>query len=106
MHHYTWLEGYEFRLPKGGTVRSANLTPDLNTGIGKWTSEQFVNRFKSYNDPDYAPAMVPDNSFNTIMPWLMYKDMKTEDLEAIYAYLQTVEPVENLITKFSPDLIK
>lgn len=98
--------GFEFRLPRGGTVRSANLTPDLSTGIGKWTSEQFVGRFKSYNDPDYVPAMVPDNSFNTIMPWLMYKDMKTEDLEAIFAYLQTVEPVNNLVTKFSPDTVK
>lgn len=97
--------GFEFRFPKGGTVRSANITPDPHTGIGNWTSEEFVNRFKSYNDPEYSPNMAPDNTYNTVMPWLMYKDMKTEDLEAIFAYLQTLKPVDNVVSKFSPDPI-
>jgi hypothetical protein len=34
------------------------------------------------------------------MPWLMYAGMKTGDLEAIFAYLQTVKPIKNAVVKF------
>lgn len=95
--------GFEFGLPRGGTVRSANITPDIETGIGRWTQEQFVNRFKLYNDPSYVPTAVEENTFNTVMPWLMYKDMNTEDLEAIFTYLKSLEPVSNKVAIFTPD---
>ncbi|MEX1011413.1 MAG: hypothetical protein WDZ29_05065 [Balneolaceae bacterium] len=36
------------------------------------------------------------------MPWLMYTGMEDEDLQAIYAYLQTVAPVENRVVAFTP----
>lgn len=98
--------GFEFGLPTGGTVRSANITPDLQTGIGSWSSDAFVNKFKMYNDPIYTNMTVEKNSFNTLMPWMMYKDMKTEDLEAIYAYLQSIEPVSNLVNRFTPSAAK
>lgn len=94
--------GFEFGLPTGGTVRSANITPDTETGIGSWSSQDFVNKFKMYNDSSYTNMTVEKNSFNTLMPWMMYKDMKTEDLEAIYAYLQSIEPVANTVSKFTP----
>lgn len=45
--------GFEFKMPVGGVVRSANITPDAETGIAKWTEEMFVNRFKSYTDSTY-----------------------------------------------------
>jgi hypothetical protein len=32
----------------------------------------------------------------------MYAGMTTQDLEAIYTYLQTVEPIENQVTRFTP----
>lgn len=101
----TLAGGFEFKMPKGGTVRSANITPDKETGIGNWTSATFINRFKSYADTSYVPPTVGDNDFNTVMPWMMYADMKTEDLEAIFAYLQTIVPIENRVEKFTPDAI-
>lgn len=97
--------GFEFKMPHGGTVRSANLTPDTETGIGEWTSAAFVNRFKIYAATDYTPPAVEENDFNTVMPWLMYAQMKTEDLEAIFAYLQTINPVKNKVEKFTPDAV-
>lgn len=93
--------GFEFKMPGGGVVRSANITPDRETGIANWTEEMFVNRFKSYVDSTYKPADVKPGEYNTVMPWTMYGNMKTEDLKAIYAYLRTVKPVKNQVEKFS-----
>src|SRR5688572_503932 len=91
----------EFKFPDGSIVRSSNISPDENTGIGKWTKEQFVARFKAYADSAYVTPSVAPGEFNTIMPWTMYAQMKEEDLAAIYAYLRTVRPVENKVTKFT-----
>lgn len=38
--------GDEIKLPFG-SIRGANLTPDVETGLGGWTKEQFIQRFKS-----------------------------------------------------------
>ncbi len=93
--------GFEFQMP-AGTIKSANLTPHRQTGIGTWSKEQFVNRFKQYDIPaDSLPDVKPDQ-FNTIMPWNMYAGMKNEDLEAIYHYLQSIEPINHTITRFVP----
>ncbi len=93
--------GFEFPMPHGGIVRSANITPDKETGIGSWTEESFVQRFKVYSDSAYKPIEVKKGEFNSIMPWTMFATMKTEDLKAIYAYLKTVKPIKNQVTKFS-----
>jgi len=50
--------GFEFKLQDGSIVRSANLTPDKTTGLGNWTSEQFINRFKMYVDSSYVNQKV------------------------------------------------
>ncbi len=92
--------GNEYPMPDGSVVRSANLTPH-ESGLGNWTKEQFVQRFKAYSDTSYVPRKVEPGEFQTIMPWLMYSDMKREDLEAIYEYLQTLPPVDNRVEVFS-----
>jgi hypothetical protein len=84
--------GVPFPLPSGGVVRSANLTPDAETGIGSWTRERFIARFAYYRDATHAPE-IPQGAFNTLMPWTMYSGMSDEDLGAIYDYLRTVKPV-------------
>ncbi len=93
--------GFEFKGPFG-TVRSSNITPHKQTGIGNMSKEKFVNRFKQYDIPVDSLPDVEEKQFNTIMPWQMYAGMTEQDLEAIYAYLQTVEPVENKVVKFIP----
>lgn len=93
--------GFEFPLPSGGIVRSSNITPDKETGIGTWTEEVFVKRFKTYSDSSYVPHTIEKGTFNTVMPWMMYRTMKEEDLKAIFAYLKTVKSVNNRIEKFT-----
>lgn len=92
--------GEVFNLPMG-TLISANITPDKETGIGKWTKEQFVSRFKMYADSNYKPADVGPKEFQTVMPWLMYGKMEKSDLEAIYTYLRSVKPKKNAVIKFA-----
>ena len=95
--------GFEYEMPFG-TIRSSNITPHEQTGIGTWSKEMFVNRFKQYDVPAGSlPATKPDQ-FNTIMPWQMYAGMNKQDLEAIYTYLKTVDPVEHKVVKFTPAL--
>ncbi|MEJ7693782.1 c-type cytochrome [Daejeonella sp.] len=93
--------GFEFPMPHGGTARSANITPDMETGIGSWSEEAFLQRFKVYSDSAYKPVDVKHGEFNTMMPWTSFSTMKTDDLKAIYAYLRTVKPIKNQVTKFS-----
>ena len=93
--------GREFIMPNG-IVRTSNLTPDPETGIGAWTEETFINRFKLYADSVYVPNDVGEG-FNTMMPWTMYAKMDEYDLKAIYAYLHSLEPVKNTVVKYSPN---
>lgn len=91
--------GFEFILPGGIIARSANLTPDNETGLGNWTKEQFVNKFKSFDNPEAKNIKVKAGEFNTIMPWTGFAGMTVEDLESIYDYLRTLKPVKNKVEK-------
>lgn len=92
--------GREFIFPDGSVLRSSNISPH-ETGIGSWTEEMFIARFKMYADSSYVPPVIPPGEFNTIMPWTMYAHMTEEDLSAIYAYLKTVKPIENTVVKYA-----
>jgi hypothetical protein len=91
--------GMEF-VETGHVVRSANITPDANTGIGAWTEQQFIDKFKGFESPTNAPLGEHEKAENTVMPITAYAGMTREDLAAIYAYLRTVKPVTNRIERF------
>ena len=93
--------GRSFPLP-GGILSSANITPDPGTGIGTWTADAFLARFKSASYENYAATHVDSTSFNTLMPWTLYSGMDTTDLLAIYTYLKSVKPIEHKVVKFAP----
>jgi mono/diheme cytochrome c family protein len=93
--------GMEFTFPWGPIVRSANITPDENTGIGAWDRAYFIERFKEYADSTKSHIPVAKDGDNTVMPWTMYAGMTEEDLNAIYSYLRTVKPVTNQVEKHS-----
>jgi mono/diheme cytochrome c family protein len=87
--------GQEFVMPGGAVARTANLTPH-ETGIGRWSEAEFIERFARFREATaYTP--VPQGAPNTPMPWGRYAGMTDEDLGAIYAYLRTVPPVENRV---------
>lgn len=100
---HAYAGGRGFPLLSGGTVYSANITPDPETGIGNWTEEQFIQKFKMYGDSSYITPSIGKNQLNTYMPWEMYAGMKDSDLSALYAYLQSVKPMKNKVEKFVAD---
>jgi len=91
--------GREFTFPDGSVLSSSNLTPH-ETGLESWTRETFVNRFKMYADSAYVLPAVQPGEFQSVMPWVMYAGMETTDLEAIYAYLKTLPPVDQRVERF------
>jgi len=79
-------------------VKSANITPDTATGIGGWTEDMFLSKFKNYRDKkafDYNPGM-----FNTAMPWSIFAKMTDDDIKSIYSYLRSIKPVHNEVEKW------
>jgi len=96
--------GREFKGGPRMIVRSSNLTPDPETGLGKWSEERFVSRFaefKEYNQPDAKfPALSPANF--TVMHWLSLSGMQEADLRAIYAYLRTLPAQVNKVEVHPP----
>lgn len=92
--------GMEFGQPSG-ILRTPNITSDEETGIGSWNKDAFVNKFKAYADSSYVAPLVEKDSWNTPMPWSMYAGMKTSDIEAIYAYLRSIQPIKNAVTRFT-----
>jgi hypothetical protein len=93
--------GREFELP-WGIIRSANITPDPETGIGKETRTSFINKFKAYDIATYVPKTLSKKDFNTIMPWTMFGGMEQSDLASVYQYLRTIKPIQNQVVKFTP----
>jgi mono/diheme cytochrome c family protein len=73
-----------------GTLLAPNITPDLATGIGGWTDDQFVDAVRNgigHGGIHLYPAM----------PYTYYTKLKREDVIAIRAFLDTVQPVHNLV---------
>jgi hypothetical protein len=89
--------GERFSFIPGVTTVSANITPDLTTGLGRWTAQHFVDRIAMYREyvEHGSPAATPQ-SF-TVMPWLNFAQLPDNDLRAIFAYLRTVTPVTNAV---------
>ncbi|MFZ1676871.1 MAG: cytochrome c [Saprospiraceae bacterium] len=92
--------GREFPFPDGSIARSANITPHA-TGIGNWTEEMFMKKFRQYSDSTYQDRKVTPGTQQTLMPWTMYTHMEDRDLKAIFAYLKTLPPVDNFPEKFT-----
>jgi mono/diheme cytochrome c family protein len=90
--------GLKFTTRSGGVQYSANITPDPETGIGRWTMEQFVQRFKAIADADEA-SLALNGRQNTEMPWRDYGGMTKADLEAIFTYLQSVPAVRHAVAR-------
>ena len=93
--------GHKFEVNNHGIARSANITPDPETGIGKWTKEEFISRFQRFRSPDAAHIAVRKGEPNTVMPWTWFAGMTDEDLGAIYDYLRTVPAITNKVERFA-----
>jgi mono/diheme cytochrome c family protein len=74
--------------PASGVWVGGNLTPDKETGLGRWTAEQIVTAFTKGKTPD-------GRELSPIMPWPALSHLTPEDARAIAAYLQSLPPVHN-----------
>jgi mono/diheme cytochrome c family protein len=74
-----------------GTSFTANLTPDPETGTGKWSEQDFVATIRSGRHLGRGRQLLPP------MPWPNYAQMTDEDLGAVFAYLQSLPPVKNRV---------
>ncbi len=95
--------GHEFVLPGFGVGRAPNLTADNETGIGTWSKEDFVTRFKAYSDSTFQLPTVAKGDVQSPMPWMLLKDMTEDDLGAIYEYLRTLPAIHHTFDRFTPE---
>jgi hypothetical protein len=80
-----------------GTVVSANITPDKDTGIGNWTREYFKNRFAMHKEQfEKGPQPVGPEKF-TVMPWVTVSQLPEADLDALYDYLMQQPAISNKV---------
>ncbi len=82
--------GRFFDLGPAGTVYSANLTPDVETGLGGWTDEQIKVAIRTGQRPS-GRILVP------VMPYRAFNTMADADLDAVVAYLRSLKPVKNKV---------
>ena len=79
-----------------GVSFTANLTPDTQTGLGRWTLRNFKDTIRSGRHLGRGRLILPP------MPIPMYRHMTDEDLEAIFSYLQTIPAVRNRVPEPLP----
>jgi mono/diheme cytochrome c family protein len=79
-----------FALPTPfGTLYSSNITPDVQTGIGNWSADDFYNMLhtgRSRNGTLLYPAM----------PFPAYTKVTRADSDALFAYLSSLKPVHQV----------
>lgn len=79
-----------------GVSYTANLTPDADTGLGKWTLRNFVETIRTGRHMGRGRPVLPP------MPIPMYKHFTDADLDAIYSYLRTIPVVKNRVPEPLP----
>ncbi|ALO47407.1 Gluconate 2-dehydrogenase cytochrome c subunit [Pseudohongiella spirulinae] len=77
--------GVPFEMPFG-RIYSTNITPDVETGIGGWSNEQFANAMRK--------GILPDGGhLYPVFPYTSYTLISDEDIDLLYNYLMSIPPV-------------
>jgi hypothetical protein len=79
-----------------GTSFAANLTPDMETGIGGWTEQTFTQAIRTGKHLGVGRDILPP------MPWYNVAQLNDEDLSALFAYLKSLPPIKNVVPKPIP----
>jgi mono/diheme cytochrome c family protein len=74
-----------------GVSFTANLTPDPETGLGKWTEDMFIATMRTARHQGKGRPILPP------MPVKMIGKATDEDLKSIFAYLQSLPPTKNRV---------
>lgn len=84
-----------FGIPRVGVFYPPNLTPDRDTGLGRWSDAEIIRALKNGMSRDGRP-LAP------IMPWPSYSTLTEDDVQAIVAFLRTLPPVSHAIPRPVP----
>ncbi len=79
-----------------GVSFTANLTPDPETGLGKWTLRNFMDTIRTGRHQGRGRPILPP------MPIPVYNNFTDQDLGAIYAYLRTIPAIRNAVPEPLP----
>lgn len=79
-----------------GISYTANITPDEESGLGRWTLQNFKDTFRTGRRMGRGRPILPP------MPIPAYKNFNDADLEAIFAYLQTIPAISNRVPEPLP----
>jgi len=74
-----------------GVSFTANLTPDPETGLGKWTEEMFIATMRTGRHQGKGRPVLPP------MPVQILAALTDEDIKSVFAYLQSLAPVKNRV---------
>jgi hypothetical protein len=70
---------------------TANLTPDVETGLGSWTEEMFIATMKTGRHQGKGRPVLPP------MPYQNVAQLSDSDIKAVFAYLRSLPPVSNRV---------
>jgi mono/diheme cytochrome c family protein len=76
--------------PASGVWIGGNLTPDMETGLGKWTTWQIMAAITTGETPE-------GRKLSEMMPYPAFSHLTPADAAAIAAYLQSLPPVKNAV---------
>lgn len=79
-----------------GTSFTANLTPDPETGLGKWTVDEFVAALRTGRHQGRGRQILPP------MPYPFIGTLTDADLQAVFAYLQSIPAITNKVPEPMP----
>jgi mono/diheme cytochrome c family protein len=79
-----------------GVSFTANLTPDPDTGLGLWSARDFRQTIRTGRHLGRGRELLPP------MPVPVYNHFTDADLDAVFAYLQTLPPVRNKVPEPLP----
>ena len=90
MKRYLGGSDVGFSIPGEGVYVGENLTPDKETGLGAWTSDQIVTAIRNGKRPD-------GSELSGVMPYASFSRLTDEDAAAIAAFLESIPPVNNKV---------
>jgi mono/diheme cytochrome c family protein len=96
MKRYLGGSDVGFAIPGAGVFVGQNLTPDKETGLGKWTNAQIITAFRTGKTPD-------GRELSPVMPWPALSHLTDADAEAIVTLLKSLTPVANQVKNFGPN---
>jgi mono/diheme cytochrome c family protein len=74
-----------------GVSFASNLTPDDETGMGKWTEKQFIDTMRTGRHLGVGRPVLPP------MPYFILGAATDEDIRSVFAYLRSLPPVKNKV---------